>query len=156
MSNMDLKKLNHRHDQIAEWLVINGDKTLTQCARHFKYSISWMSQVVNSDMFQALYVGLCRERQVAAVHSISSKMNSVAGMALDKIVENLANETMLPGQYLETASSMLDRLGYGAKNAPPAGGTNNTQNNYFLSREDITGARDRARDGRTPQLEAPE
>ena len=156
MGKMNLKKTNHRHDQIAEWLVINGDKTLTECARHFKYTLPWVSQMVSSDMFQALYIELCNDRKVAAVHTISNKMSAAANLALDKVLENLKGDSLMPSQALETAESMLDRLGFSPKaNGNGTANTQNTQNNYYLTPEALIEARERAREGNSRPLEIP-
>ena len=156
MGKMDLSHLNHRHDQIAEWLVVNGDQTLTACARHFKYTLPWLSQVVSSDMFQALYIELCNDRKVAAVHTVRNKMSAAANLALDLVIEDLQTGRLMPSQKLDTAERMLDRLGFSPKsNNGGNGDTNNTQNNYYLTREELTGARDRAKDDRTIAIDAP-
>ena len=150
---MELQKLNHRHDQIAEWLVVNGDKTLTECAKHYGYTLPWMSQIVNSDMFQALYLELCNDRKVAAVHTVRNKMSNAASLAIDKIIDGLKDD--LPGgpDPMEAAELMLDRLGFSPKsngngnNGQAAGGDIN--NNYYLTPDELRDARERARDERT-------
>ena len=150
---MELTHLNHRHDQIAEWLAINGDKTLTECARYFKYTLPWLSQVVNSDMFQALYVEICNERKVAAVHTVANKMSAAASLALDGVIEDLKGGGLLPSQKLETAGQMLDRLGFSAKTATGQGNGSGNITNYFLTPEQLAASRERARDERTVVIE---
>lgn len=152
---MELQKLNHRHDQIAEWLVINGDKTQGDCARHFKYTEAWMSQLIHSDMFQALYIELCNDRKIAAVHTVRNKMSHVASLALDKIIAGLKSDAVGGPDPMEAAELMLDRLGFSPKssavNAQAAGGDIN--NNYYLTSEDLQRSRDNAREERTITIE---
>lgn len=110
-STYELQKLSHRHDAIVEWLVANGDKGLGDCARFFNYSLPWLSRIVGSDMFQAKYQELCRERQVESVHALGTKIAAAAHLALDRLTEHLA---IAPSEKLLMAATdtLLDKLGY--------------------------------------------
>ncbi|HSW65396.1 MAG TPA: hypothetical protein VLH56_19115 [Dissulfurispiraceae bacterium] len=98
-----------------DWLVLNPDRTLKECAQYFGYTPAWLSQIIHSDMFQALY----RERSNAAgeiaTHTIAAELggltHAVIAKSLEKIENNQASERFL-GQVLDTT---LDALGYGAK-----------------------------------------
>lgn len=108
-----LQKLNHRHDAIAEWLVANPDKSLSQCAAAMGYTVPWVSQIVNSDMFQAYYRELCAERKELAVHTISAKMNNAAALALDHMIAKLQPGTMPSEKFVgDAADKLLTKLGY--------------------------------------------
>ena len=138
----DLQKLNHRHEHIVEWLVVNGDKTLTQCAAAFGYTIPWISQMVNSDLFQVKYKEMCEERKVAAVHTVSAKMNSAVSLALDKTIEKLGPDGECTEQFLQGATNgLLDRLGYGVKEISVQ-----QHQHLHLTSEDLIRAKDSARE----------
>ena len=141
MIDMDLQKLSHRHDAIAEWLVCNPDKTQRDCAAFFKYTEPWMSQLIHSDMFQALYVKLCEERQVLAVHSVSAKMSAAAALALDRTIERLEAGAQPTDRFLtDTTNGLLDKLGYGKPEAPTQ-----THQHLHLTADDLRDAANRAR-----------
>lgn len=138
--NQDLQNLNHRHVVIAEWLVVNPDKNLTACARHFDYTLPWLSRMIHSDMFQAYYLELCKERKVMAVHTISNKMNHAAGLALDRMIDKLEEGAMVGERFvLDSANGLLDKLGYTSR-----GPEIHQHQHLHLSADDIKSARERA------------
>ncbi len=112
---MQLQKTSHRHEGIAEWLVSNPDKTQSECAKFFGYSQPWLSQIIHSDLFQAYYQQVCDERREVNVHTISAKMNYVAGLALDKTIQVLEHGEPSEGFITRTRENLLENLGYGAK-----------------------------------------
>lgn len=111
---MSLQRTSHRHEAIAEWLVMNPDRPLGDCAKFFNYTQAWLSQIVHSDLFQVYYRQVCDDRKEIGVHTIANKMSYAAGLALDKTIERLENK---PSErfILETADGFLQKLGYGTK-----------------------------------------
>lgn len=137
---MQLNKLSHRHQQIVNWLVLNPDRSLTDCARFFGYTLPWLSLVVHSDMFQAVYQARCQEVGQLAVHSIANEMGALTHEVIEKSREKIqagqASERFL-GQVLDTS---LRALGYGVQ---PAGG-NGTPISVVVDARTIIDARDQA------------
>ena len=48
----EIARLNTTHEMLMNWLVCNPEKSLRECADHFGYTQSWLSQIIHSDIFQ--------------------------------------------------------------------------------------------------------
>ena len=144
---MEIQKLNHRHDAIVEWLVMNPHRTQGECAKELNYTEPWLSQLIATDMFKAKYQELCLERGMPQIHSLGAKMSRAAHMALDKVIDDLENQRLDGAAALETSASMLDRLGYSAKGSQQ--GPTQIQN-VFLTADDLVAARERSRNKDAP------
>lgn len=112
---MEIIKLNHRHEGLINWLIEHPDKTLTECASVMGYTLPWLSQLMASDMFQASYKQLCRERNEIAVHSVGERLNRLASSALVKAQELLDAPVVSEGFIKSILPTALDRTGYGTK-----------------------------------------
>ncbi len=111
-----LQTLNHRHEAIALWLIANPEKQQNDCAREFGYTVPWLSRIINSDLFQALYTDMCKERKEVAVHTLGNKIIHAANLGLDRTIEKLeGGEAVTERFVMETTSGLLDRLGFMGK-----------------------------------------
>jgi hypothetical protein len=131
------KSVSIRHNEIMDFLMMNPSVKMSEVARQFGVTPGWLSQIVHSDVFQALL----KEKQDVAFHEsvmpLREKMMHVAHQALDRLAERLPQETEV-STLSRTAESVLDRLGYGSKqNAATI--INNTQVNVLA--KEITEAR---------------
>jgi len=137
-----LQDLSHRHQGIIDWLVMNPDKSLGDCAAFFNYSQTWLSQIVHSDMFQAAYQEQCRARHTLAVHTITSEMGGLAALAIEKTREKL--EIGGPSERFlgDTLRTSLQALGYGGGNGNGNGNTSPV--NIHVDARTIIAARERA------------
>lgn len=140
-----LKKLNHRHEEILMWLMLNPNKPQGLCAEELGYTQGWVSQIITSDLFQLRIAELRSEDFEVAVLSIREKLNAVASLGLDKLLDKLEVETDME-RIRSTTDSAIKRLGYGVK--VPEAPANNAfvqNNNYFLtgaSKKSLEAARD--------------
>lgn len=132
-------RLNHRHEQIVNWLVCNPDKRLAECAAHFNFTQAWLSQVIHSDVFQARYQERCREVGVVAMHSIANKLNTVAALTLEAAENRLRAGNVTEKFIGETMSTTLKMLGYGATEEVAKGG--DTHNHLHVHADDLQSAR---------------
>ena len=105
-------RLNHRHRQIVNWLVLNPDKTLGDCARFFGYTQAWLSTLIHSDTFQAEYRQRCREVGAAAVHTINAKLAGTAAATLDAVKERIEQGVASERLLGDTMKTTLQALGY--------------------------------------------
>jgi hypothetical protein len=141
MAATQLNRLNHRHEGLLNWLILNPSKSQNDCARELGYTPAWVSQVINSDMFQALYKERCAECGILAVHTITAQLAGATSIALEKTIEKLQNgpsERFL-GEALRTC---LTSMGYTSNGGQaPAG---NTVVNVMVQSQALTEARDRA------------
>ena len=130
MSKVQVLRLSHRHDQILQHMIANPTEKLGDVAARFEVSQSWLSVIVHSDTFQEEL----RKKHAEVFHpaqlSIQERLTGMAHLALDKLGEEIDNGKVAPGLLLETADSVLDRLGYGTK---PAGGGNSQTNVFYGS-----------------------
>jgi len=129
---------------VLNWLVLNPDKSLRECADHFSYSQGWVSQLVHSDLFQHAL----REKQLAisvrVADSIPAKLRRAGDMAVEKLTDHI-ERTEDPAFILDATDKILHRLGYAPQSArnpvgSPTGGP--TQNNFFISAGELSAARE--------------
>src|SRR3990172_5208103 len=147
----DVARLNHRHEQIVNWLILNPERSLGECAAAFGYTPAWLSQIVHSDMFQARYRAACYEVGELAVHSIHNKLSGLTSAAIEaslaKIETGVATERFL-GDTLRTS---LQSLGYSG--GPPSNGNGSVPTiNINIQAQALAAARERvaiARSGTT-------
>lgn len=143
----DIQSLNHTHEAILNWLILNPDKSLRECADKMGFTQPWLSTVIHSDIFQMAL----RERQqnvanrVAA--SIPERLQAVADIALDKLGGMVADSED-PDFVLDAADKVLHRMGYAPASARnPAGSPAQGQailqqnNTFILGQGDLAEAR---------------
>jgi hypothetical protein len=134
--------INHRQEQIINWLIANPHRQLGDCAAYFGYSQPWLSIIVHSDLFQAAYKERCKELGAEVVHTVRNKLTGLAALSLDKTMEKLeagASERFLG----ETTKNVLQALGY----APAGGNGNGGEQKHLHIHVDgatLTAARERA------------
>lgn len=143
----DIQKLNHTHEAILNWLVLNPHKSLRECADTMGFTQPWLSTVIHSDIFQMAL----RERQMNVANrvaaSIPERLQAVADVALDKLAEKVADSED-PDFILDAADKVLHRMGYAPASArnpagsPAQGQPQFQQNNTFiLGQGDLAEAR---------------
>lgn len=126
------------HELMAEWVLQNPGGTLKQMGDFFGYSISWLSQVTNSDMFKAHLATRMKDIQAVVTQDVPTKMNALAAVACDRMMDVLKTSED-KDQLTEAFDKVMHRYGY-APNAktpqqPQGPGHIGTQNNFFLTQE---------------------
>ena len=106
--------LNHKHEGVMRWLLLNPERTQGDCARDLGYTEPWISRIINSDMFQAEYKRRCRETGVVDAHSTRARISGLAATAMEKLHAKIELPTAEPRLLKETADMALKHLGYGA------------------------------------------
>ena len=139
--------LNHKHEGVMRWLLLNPDRTQGDCARELRYTEAWISRIINSDMFQAEYKRRCRETGVADAHSTRARISGLAATAMEKLQEKIELPTAEPRLLKETADMALKHLGYGTAPAPVETDTGRT---IHVAGDLIVQARETARASRPP------
>ena len=143
----EIARLNTTHEMLMNWLVLNPEKSLRECADHFGYTQSWVSQLIHSDIFQHAL----REKQerisIRVADSIPAKLRRAADVAVEKLTDHL-EKSEDPEFILDATDKILHRMGYAPSSArnpagSPAGGIpSNQQNNFFITAGDLTAARE--------------
>lgn len=140
-------RLNHTHEQMLNWLVMNPDKSLRELADQMGYTQSWVSTILHSDIFQLALKD--RQMEVAArvTGSIPEKLRRAADIATDKLA-TMVEESEDPEFILDATDKILHRMGYAPQSArnpagsPGAIAANMQQNNFFLQAKDLEVARE--------------
>lgn len=135
-------KLSYMHEGILNWLLQNPHKSLRECADEHGISQGWLSQLIHSDIFQAKL----KERQesvfVEIAQDIPTKLRGVADQALEK-VSQILEKTEDTAVVVDIFDKALNRLGYAPQKggAQPAAPTNQQNNIFVASKEDLAAAR---------------
>lgn len=131
------------HEAFADYMLINPGCTLKEMSGVFKYSVAWICTVINSDLFKAYFAGRREGVNAAVAGDLPSKLAAAAHMATERIMEVL-EKTEDADTIIDSFDKILHRFGYapnakgGAQGGPV---TNNTQNVFYLSKEDHAHAR---------------
>lgn len=134
--------LSPTHELMAEWQLLNPGGTLKQMGEFFGYSVSWLSQVTNTDMYRAYIAERMGGIKAYSNMSIPEKMSRLADKAIERVAEVLDTERE-PKVIVDAFDKVMHRYGYApnARNAlqpsgpKPAPGQQN--NVFFLSQEDF-------------------
>lgn len=135
--------LSHTHEAVMNWMLMNPDKSLRECADNFGYTQAWLSTLIHSDIFQAQLAKRQEGIRARIADSIPQKMRMAADIGVEKLATAL-EQSEDPEFILDATDKLLHRLGYAPQKAPsqPAlSGQGNVQNNFFISAGDLEAAR---------------
>jgi hypothetical protein len=136
----EIGKLSETHHQMLLWLLENPGKTLRDMSEHFNYSVPWLSQVINSNIFQARLKELQNSSEICVIADIPAKLRGLTSMALDVVSQHVDDAAKDPSslihrEYVKTVAE-LGLKSLGLHNAPPlsaASLTLNQQNNTYVT-----------------------
>ena len=77
-----LAKLSHTHEMMINWLIMNTDRSLRECADHFGYTQSWVSSVIHSDLFQSALKQKQMDIAIRVAESIPEKLRRAADIGV--------------------------------------------------------------------------
>ena len=102
-------------------------------------SQSWLSIIVNSDLFQAKLAARRADLASEVGATVRDRLGGLAGQSLEAIGERIEREKeKIPiGELRETAEMALHALGYGGAKSAPAGGTTYNFNNFQAVAPDV-------------------
>lgn len=129
MAATQIKSLSARHLVISEYILGNPSARMSDIARALGITPSWLSIVVNSEIFKEHIYSRSKEIGDAFFLSLHEKVQGVAHLAVERLGDQVANST--DGEFLlAAADKTLGRLGMGAKGpAVNINQTNITQHN---------------------------
>lgn len=136
----EVAKLTETHHQMMLWLVQNPGKRLADMSAEFGYSVPWLSQIINSNIFQARLKELQNVEDVCVLADLPAKLRGLTSQAVDELAvavddaskdsSKLIHRTFL----MEVAELGLKSLGYGPKPASaPVAPPFMQQNNTFVT-----------------------
>ena len=110
-----IDRVKYTHDAMIDLIISTPGIKQNDLAKHFGYTVPWVSRIVNSDAFQArLAVRKADLIDPSLVLSIDERLKAVANRSLDIVLEKLEAT-----QSLDAAMKMVDvttkALGYGAR-----------------------------------------
>lgn len=140
-------RLRHTHEAFMDWMLLNPGASLQAMAAEFGYTVSWLSTVINSDLFQMRLAERRSEIDLLVHADIPTKMRGIVAQGLDKVAMHM-EKTQDMEYVTETTDKLLHRLGYAPKATQAAQqAPTNQQNNFFLvSPSDLAAARQRIHD----------
>lgn len=112
-----IARVHYSHDAMIDLMIANPAVTQNALAKHFGYSVPWVSRIVNSDAFNARLA----ERKTEMVDpsilmSIEEKFKALADQSMAIVAEKLA-VTKDPKMAMEALELSSKALGYGARSA---------------------------------------
>jgi hypothetical protein len=140
------------HEALVDDMLANPTAKLEDRSARLNRSVNYLSMIINTDMFKALYEARRQAFTERLEGSIANKTAQVADRALDMVLETLEKKRdSLPFQSLvELTDRTLTRLGYGVAKPGPAVNVNVVQSGPMVSAAQLAEARaaalDRARD----------
>lgn len=125
-----IARVKYSHDGMIDLMIAQPMISQGELAAHFGYTQAWVSQVINSDAFQAR-LALRKEELVdpVIVASIDEKMKAVASKSLEVVLEKL---TLVKdfNQAIKAFEATTKAMGYGARQ------TAQVQNNFVVALPD--------------------
>jgi len=80
-----IQKLSTIHEMIALWILQNPGGTYRQMGAYFGYSIPWLCQVVNSDLFKAYIGERMKEISSGVTQDIPAMLKGAAVLAIERV-----------------------------------------------------------------------
>lgn len=109
-----VKKVNWWHEAIFEWMISNPSSSLGEAATFFEVTQSWLSVIINSDVFKEKLAERRCEHFQHVSRTVAERVNGLAELSLDVLEERIESErkTIGLGLVRETADMALKASGY--------------------------------------------
>ena len=120
-----ITKVRYTHDAMIDLIISNPCISQNELAAQFGYSVSWISQVISSDAFQAKMAERTEELIDPVIKlSLEEKFRAMASRSMEILLEKLSKQTNLvpDNLVLRTLEVSTKALGFGASKesvAPP-------------------------------------
>lgn len=108
-------RVKYTHDAMIDLIIAQPAISQGELAKHFGYTQSWVSRIMNSDAFLARLAQ--RKADIVdpqLVLSVDEKLRAVASRSLDKVLEKLEAAPSFD-QALAAVNVVSRALGYGAR-----------------------------------------
>lgn len=110
-----LQRVRYSHDAVIDLMIARPDLNQGQIAKHFGYTQSWLSRIVNSDAFNARLAQRKTELvDPSLLLTIEEKFKAAVDTSLGILQEKL-ELTKSPDLALKVAELGTKALGYGAR-----------------------------------------
>lgn len=91
MFKPSINRLSYRHYRVLDFMIANPHMKLGEIADHLKYTQSWVSIIINSDLFKAEYRRRRSAYEQLDSQVIQEKVNRLANLGLDGMIASLEN-----------------------------------------------------------------
>lgn len=146
------------HEAFADYMLINPGCTLREMAAVFGYTPAWICTVINSDMFKAYFAERRLGINASIAEDLPSKLAAAAHLATERMIE-VVEKSQDAEVLIDAFDKILHRYGY----APNAKGgaqsaqvINNTQNVFYLNKEEVAQAREKLIQAHQPPAQVAE
>mgnify|MGYP000917383753 CR=1 FL=1 len=149
------------HDSLIDWMMLNPEKRMSDAAKHFSVTETYISLLQKSDNFQRRYA----ERRALLTGEIQrttlDRLKGLADASIDCLTERIATEraTIAVSDVRETMTDALRALGYGQSNAARQGNAPTQQVAVVISADALASARElmerRKREVQAHDIDAP-
>lgn len=117
-------EVKYTHDAMVDLILGNPSISQNELALHFKYTASWISQIISSDAFQARLAERTKEMvDPILLQSVEQRFKALVLRSQEILMEKLNKATEeIPDQLALRALELSSRAaGYGARQEPPPG-----------------------------------
>lgn len=157
MAENQIKSVRWWHEEIVSLMIARPDWRQYQMAQYFGVTEAWLSQIINSDVFQAYKAErLARHHENVSTTTIE-RVEDLANSCLDKLTDRIEalGDDFAIGPVRETCEMALKSLGYGPRGG---GGNQPVQINIGVDRGLLESARNdmrrlQAQPADTPAIE---
>jgi hypothetical protein len=151
------KELKPWHENLIDWLIANPSMNRRQCADAFEITYTWLSVIMNSDLFKERLAIRQEEHAKLISRTVIDQAQAVAEQSLDALSDRLETEhkTLPIGEIREVAALALRTLGLGTPAAMPQNVINaNSVNVLSVDSAALANARARMRESQEQSIEA--
>ena len=121
MAEVQIASMSHRHKAIADWLLMHPEvKNLDLLAEHMQISRSWLSIVMNSDVFKEYFEKRRQEWQREMMGEIGALQLRVMKRAYERTHDLLSDDSTDPRLVFDVANKTAERLFGKTGTAPTA------------------------------------
>lgn len=128
-----LQRLKPLHLSIMDYMLAHPQLPMSALAAHFDKSLSWVSTVTNTDIFQAQLAERRAQIQSLVDAEIKDKALGLARKGLDALSDAMDDEATSVAMKHTITRTGLEVMGYLGKGGPSVTVNNNTQNNTVVN-----------------------
>lgn len=129
--NGRIDKTRYSHEALIDQIIANPRSSQNDLAKHFGYSVSWISRIMGSDAFQA---ALAKRRDDITdpflIATVEEKLRGLADQSINVIAQKL-EATQNADLAIKTLDLATKALGFGARHESGRGG--NITNTFVVA-----------------------
>lgn len=120
MAEVQIHSISHRHKEIVDWLLTHPNvKNLQELANHMNISRSWLSVVMQSDVFKEYFSKRRAAHETMLRDKLVMRQLDVSLKALDKLDDILSSDEVDDRLVFDVANKTAQNLGFGPSRGRP-------------------------------------